>query len=40
MDAYCGNYTVQNTPNIDACLRILQKNINDIDFEVDDSEPK
>lgn len=40
MDAYCGNYTIMNTPNIDACLRILQKNINDIDFEVDDSEPK
>ena len=40
MDAYCGNYTIKNTPNIDACLRILQKNINDIDFEVDDSEPK
>lgn len=40
MDAYCGEYTIQNTDNINACLRILEKNIKSINFEIDDSEPK
>ncbi len=40
MDAYCGKFVIENTPNIDACMRILQKNIHEIDFEIDDSEPK
>lgn len=40
MDAYCGDFVIENTPNIDACMRILQKNINEIDFEIDDSEAK
>ena len=40
MDAYCGEYTIQNTDNINACLRVLEKNIKSINFEIDDSEPK
>lgn len=40
MDAYCGEHTIQNTDNINACLRILEKNIKSINFEIDDSEPK
>ena len=40
MDAYCGEHTIQNTDNISACLRILEKNIKSINFEIDDSEPK
>mgnify|MGYP006887535399 FL=1 len=40
MDAYCGEHTIQNTDNINACLRILEKNIKNINFEIDDSEPK
>lgn len=40
MDAYCGENTIKNTPNIDACMRVFQKNLDDIEFEVDDSEPK
>lgn len=40
LDAYCGDFVIENTPNIDACMRILEKNINEIDFEIDDSEPK
>lgn len=40
MDAYCGEHTIQNTDNINACLRILEKNIKSINFEIDDSKPK
>lgn len=40
MDAYCGENTIKNTPNINACMRVFQKNLDDIEFEVDDSEPK
>ncbi len=40
LDAYCGDYVIESTPNIDACMRILEKNINEIDFEIDDNEPK
>ena len=40
MDAYCGENTIKDTPNIDACMRVFQKNLDNIEFEVDDSEPK
>lgn len=40
LDAYCGDFVIESTPNIDACMKILEKNINEIDFEIDDSEPK
>lgn len=37
LEAYCGDCVIENPPNIDACMRILQKNINAIEFEVDDA---
>lgn len=39
MDAYCGNQVVECDANIKACMKILEKNINEIDFEVEDEEP-
>lgn len=40
MDAYCGDYVIKDTANIEACMRILQNNINAIEFEVDGELPK
>lgn len=39
LDAYCGNQVIDCDDNINACMKILEKNINEIDFEVDDREP-
>ncbi len=39
LDAYCGNQVIECDTNIKACLKVLEKNINEIDFEVDDREP-
>lgn len=39
MDAYCGNCTIENTRDIDACLRILQKNLNAIEFRTGSLTP-
>ena len=40
MDAYMGDNVIQDTPNIKACMRIFQRNLDAIDFEVDDKEQK
>lgn len=40
MDAYCGNDVIENTPNINACMAIFKHNLDKIEFDVDDSEPK
>lgn len=39
LDAYCGNQVIDCDSNINACLKILEKNINEINFEVNDNEP-
>lgn len=39
LDAYCGNQVIECDDNINACMKILEKNINEIDFEVEDKEP-
>lgn len=39
LDAYCGNQVIECDDNINACMKILEKNINDIDFEIDDKKP-
>lgn len=39
LNAYCGNQVIECDDNINACMKILEKNINEIDFEVDDREP-
>ena len=36
MDAYCGNDVIDKNEHIEAALRILQKNIAAINFEIDD----
>lgn len=35
MDAYCGNQVIECNDNINACLRILERNINEIDFNIE-----
>lgn len=35
MDAYCGNQVIECNGNINACLRILGRNINEIEFSVE-----
>lgn len=40
MDAYCGNDVIENTKNINACMTIFKHNLDKIEFDVDDSEPK
>lgn len=39
LDAYCGNQVIERDANINACMKILENNINEIDFEVSDNEP-
>lgn len=39
MDAYCGNQVIECDANIKACMKILEKNINEIEFDVEDEEP-
>ena len=39
MDAYCGNQVIDCDANIKACMKILEKNINEIEFDVEDEEP-
>lgn len=39
MDAYYGNQVIECDANIKACMKILEKNINEIEFDVDDEEP-
>lgn len=39
MDAYCGNQVVECDANINACMRIIEKDINEIEFDVEDEEP-
>lgn len=34
LDAYCGNQVIECDTNIKACLKVLEKNINEIDFEI------
>lgn len=36
MDAYCGNDVIDKNEHIEAALRILQKNVAAINFEIDD----
>lgn len=38
MDAYCGNDVIENTPNINACMTIFKRNLEKIEFAVDDTE--
>lgn len=38
LEAYCGDCVIENTPNMDACMRILQKNLDAIEFDVDDTK--
>lgn len=34
LDAYCGKQVIECDTNIKACLKVLEKNINEIDFEI------
>lgn len=34
LDAYCGNQVIECDTNIKACLKVFEKNINEIDFEI------
>ena len=34
LDADCGNQVIECDTNIKACLKVLEKNINEIDFEI------
>lgn len=36
MDAYCGDQVIECDANINACLKILEKNINAIEFDIED----
>lgn len=36
MDAYCGDQVIECNANINACLKILEKNINATEFEIED----
>lgn len=40
MGAYLGENVINDTPNIKACMRIFQRNLDAIEFNVDDKEPQ
>lgn len=40
MDAYCGNQVIECDANIKACMKILEKNINEIEFDVEEEPGK
>lgn len=39
MDAYCGDQVIECDNNINLCLKVFEKNINAIEFDVEVSEP-